>query len=138
MAKVDWSAVLGFAYQHAATGVVSANAMQAAGGFPPFSREWWAAFAVGAVAGGSNHMRQTATVTKEPPPEPPSAPVVVVPLAPAPAVPTEAELRTRIRAIYKDEMGRYPDSEQEYAEALVLLEAHREDELRRNLKDRST
>lgn len=72
------------------------------------------------------------------PPQPaPAAPEVPAPPPPVIVGPerkeTEDELRKRVRLIYKEALGRYPSDEQEYVEAIVLLEQSRENELWRNL-----
>lgn len=132
---IAWSKVLSFVGQHAATGLTAVGGAQAAG-VSMTPKEMLALFLTGAIAGGVNHTRPTATVTKpEPVPDVPPEP------QPVPTQPMSLEQRygDLADAIYFEILNRpcsRTDNGVEKYEACRLLAAGREDELRKNLNDR--
>lgn len=70
----------------------------------------------------------------DPAPPPPAVPPVVAPVAPV--LTREQRYRDRVDDIYVEILGRPTDTEGERYEAYLLLEADREDELRKNLRAR--
>lgn len=137
---IAWSKVFSFIGQHAATGLTAVGAAQAAG-VPLSTREMAALFLSASIAGGVNHTRETATVTK--PTEPPvDVPVVVVPAPvepPAPVLTLEQRFCDQADAIYFEILGRpcsRTDNGVEKYEACRMLADGNEAKLRANLAER--
>jgi hypothetical protein len=137
---IAWSKVFSFLGQHAASGLSAVGAAQAAG-IQMSTKEMAAIFASAAIAGSVNHTRETATMTK------PEAPPVDVPVAvivpdppSAPVLTLEQRFEDRLGDIYAEEGIQIPGKDgpgmTERREGYKLLEAGREDELRKNLRGR--
>lgn len=138
---IAWGKVLSFVGQHAATGLTAVGGAQAAG-VTMTPREMLALFLTGAIAGGVNHTRETATVTKptEPVPTPEGLGTPTVPLEPpAPVLTLEQRFGDQADAIYREIMGRptsRTDGGVEKYDACVLLRDGKEADLRRELNNR--